>query len=81
MTGFNASHAECVEALRTAAAVLEVRQPTPQAYCTVFLAPNRVMAHAAWVWPGVVKVTVRHSGELIAQSKPGRPFEIDPFAQ
>jgi hypothetical protein len=28
-------------------------------------------------WPGVVRVTLRFSGELIAQSLPGCPFELD----
>ena len=28
-------------------------------------------------WPGFVVVTERHSGQLIARSKPGEPFELD----
>jgi hypothetical protein len=61
------------EALRTASLVLEVRQPCRQAYCNVRQGPNCLDAHAEWRWPGVVRVTVRNTGELIAESKPGEP--------
>lgn len=84
MTGFSAiryaSLPERSEALRIAASVLRARWPTVQSHCTVFIAPNSLQAHAVMVWPGVVRVTVRESGELIAASKPGKPFELDPFA-
>ena len=61
------------DALGMAALVLEVRQPCRQAYCLVRQGPNCVDAHAEWRWPGIVRVTVRATGELIAESKPGLP--------
>lgn len=65
--------AERCAALRSASLVLEVRQPCHQAYCQVRQGPNVIDAHAQWKWPGVVRVTVRSTGDLIAESVPGRP--------
>lgn len=75
-----ASASEREDALQVGASVLRTRWPTLQAHCTVCIGPNQVAAHAVMLWPGVVRVTVREIGDLIAQSKPGKPFELDPFA-
>ena len=75
-----ATQADRVYALRVGASVLESRWPTVQATCTVWIGPNQLEAHAVVLWPGVVRVTSRYSGELIAQSKPGKPFELDGVA-
>lgn len=63
-------------ALRTAADVLFARQPCHQAHCLVWVGLNRIDAYAEWRWPGVVRVTLRHTGELLAQSEPGRPYDM-----
>lgn len=63
-------------ALRTAANVLLARQPCHQAPCSIWVGYNRCEAHAEWRWPGVVRVTLRHTGQLIAQSEPGQPYEV-----
>jgi hypothetical protein len=63
-------------ALRTAADVLFARQPCHQAPCSIWVGYNRCDAHAEWRWPGVVRVTLRHTGELLAQSEPGRPYTL-----
>jgi hypothetical protein len=63
-------------ALEVAANVLLVRQPCFQSPCTVRRGPNLLRAHAEWRWPGVIRLTLQASGELIAQSEPGRPFEL-----
>lgn len=70
------THLERVDALRTGALVLEVRQPCRQAFCVVRQGPNCLDAHAEWRWPGVVRVTLRTTGELIAESKPGQPYVL-----
>ena len=72
--------AERALALRVGASVLRPRWPTVQATCIVWIGVNQIEAHAAMLWPGVVRVTSRHSGELIAQSQPGKPFDLDGLA-
>lgn len=37
------------------------------------LGPNDVEVLAAWTWPGIVRVCELGSGELLAESEPGRP--------
>lgn len=64
-------------ALKTAAMVLEARWPRVQAYCLVRLGINWRRAHAMVLWPGVLRVTLRDTGELIAQSLPGQPTSLD----
>ena len=46
----------------------------------IWIGPNTHAALAAFDYPGVVRVTMRYTGELIAQSKPGHPSELDPCA-
>ena len=70
--------AERREALRVAASVLKARWPSRQAAILIEIGPNTLAAFAAFDYPGVVRVTMRHTGELIAQSKPGHPSELDP---
>lgn len=71
-----ATLAERQQALKVAADVLQARQPCSQALCRVCIGPNVLDAHASWTWPGVVRVTFRATGELIAESQPGRPYAL-----
>ncbi len=64
-------------ALRVGASVLHSRWPVVQAPCIVWIGINQLEAHAVVLWPGVVRVTARHSGELIVQSMPGQPQTPD----
>lgn len=69
---------ERVEALQAGATVLCDHYPKhTQVNVTVRVGPNDVAAYAVWLWPGVVRVAARRNGELLAQSRPGRPFELD----
>lgn len=80
--GFSVAHTsndERVQALQIGASVLRARWPSVQADCIVRCGPNRLSAHAAMEWPGVVRVTLGFSGELLAQSLPGQPFKLDPI--
>lgn len=76
----HATMCERAEALRAAAGMLHARHPKNQCYCRVRLGPNEFDAHAVAQWAGVVRLTMRYSGELIAQSLAGKPFEIDAAA-
>lgn len=69
--------AERLAALRVAAASLQARYPMTQCNVIVDQYVNRLDAHAAWCWPGVVRVTMRYTGQLIAQSLPGKPYSLD----
>ncbi len=73
-----ASEFERVTALRVGAAVLRARWPKVQADCLVDIGVNMVNACVNMEWPGVIRVTTRYTGDLIAQSLPGRPLELDP---
>lgn len=70
------SRADRLSALRLAADVLISRQPCFQSSCRVWIDPNWLDAHAEWRWPGVVRVSLRHTGQLIAESKPGQPYRL-----
>ena len=72
-----AEKAERVQALQIGASVLHDRWPTLQASVVIWIGPNQISAHAAVKWPGVIRVTMRYSGELVAQSLPGKPFKLD----
>lgn len=63
--------------LGVASSVLETRWPRVQAFCCVRIGPNLLDAHAAVQWPGVVVVTNRWTGQLLAKSLPGKPSQID----
>jgi hypothetical protein len=62
-----------LQALRTAAAVLESRQPA----WTAFFRLDGTPCRARWHWPGVVVVCDDNTGETLARSLPGRPAEAD----
>lgn len=64
-------------ALQIGASVLRSRWPSVHADCIVVIGPNSLNAHVSMEWPGVIRVTLHHTGELVAQSMPGQPFEID----
>lgn len=72
-----ASKSERVTALRIGAAVLRERWPKVQADCRVDVGPNTLDACVRMEWPGVIRVTTRYSGKLIAQSLPGKPLDLD----
>lgn len=74
----NPSNDERFQALHIGASVLRSRWPNVQADCSIAVGPNLRIAHLALEWPGVVRVTMHHTGQLIAQSLPGQPFELDP---
>ena len=78
MTHFSATERDA--ALRVGATMLRDRFPTVNCHAIVFCGPNVFDAYVSFNWPGVVRVTMRYTGALIAQSLPGRPFEIDPSA-
>jgi hypothetical protein len=71
-----ASTAERLAALAVAASVLQQAWPRVQAMCKVTFGPNELDAMAAIHWPGVVRVTARWTGELMAQSAPGHPCTL-----
>lgn len=75
-----ASRDERTQALAIGASVLQARWPNVQATCHVGVGPNTLQAHAVFEWPGVVRVTLLYTGELVAQSLPGRPFDLDAAA-
>ena len=72
------SNDERCQALHIGASVLRARWPKLQADCSISVGPNMLTAHVALLWLGVVRVTMHHTGQLIAQSLPGQPFELDP---
>lgn len=67
-------------ALRVAHDVLSERWPQVQVPCIITIAPNRFDAIAVLHFPGFVRVSMRHSGELVAQSRPGQPLVLDDAA-
>lgn len=78
-----ASHAttsERLAALQVADAVLRQGWPRLQAHCRVCIGPNTLDAVAAFHYPGFVRVTLRYTGEPVAQSVPGRPVDLDAAA-
>ena len=72
-----AEKAERVQALQIGASVLHDRWPTLQASVVIWIGPNQLSAYAVMQWPGVIRVTIRYTGELVAQSLPGKPFDLD----
>jgi hypothetical protein len=71
---------ERLAALRIAHDVLRESWPRVQVPCQVRLGPNQLDATAVLHFPGIVRVTLRLTGELVAQSKPGRPLDLDAAA-
>ena len=67
-------------ALRVAHDVLAERWPLVQVHCIVTIGQNRLDALAVLHFPGFVRVSLRHSGELLAQSRPGQPLALDDAA-
>jgi len=39
--------------------------------------PNFLRAMAVFHWPGIVRVTLQSGGELMAESRPGQPYELN----
>ena len=74
MSAAHATEAERLAALRVAAAVLQVRWPGVQTTCRIRIGFNEREAHAAVGPDFVTRVTLRHSGDLVAESLPGLPF-------
>jgi hypothetical protein len=70
------------KALQRGASALQTVYPTKtQVSIYVELQPNTLSALAVFLWPGVVRVVLSHNGALVAQSKPGKPFELNPCVQ
>lgn len=67
-------------ALNRGSDALQVRYPSTQCNVMVWLNGSRRSALATWCWPGMVVVTVMETGQLIAQSLPGKPRQLDPRA-
>ena len=61
------------QALCLAADILESKQPQSRIYFRAHLQPDCSDFQASWRWPGVVRVTVRDTGQLVAESVPGQP--------
>ena len=65
-------------ALHIAARVLREQYPNRTSVTVpVQVGPNSIHAVAALVWPGVVRVTLKHDGQFIAQSIAGQPDKLD----
>ena len=62
-----------VQLLQQGAAVLQSRMPLSNASFKHNQEPYR----ARFDWPGVVTVSEDNTGEVLARSLPGRPFEPD----
>ena len=70
------------KALQRGASALQTVYPTKtQMSIYVDLPPNTLSALVVFLWPGVVRVVLSHKRALVAQSKPGEPFELDLFLQ
>jgi len=79
MSTFN--NAERQAALHVGATMLRERFPTSlkcHASFSLLSVKLTYTVFAAFGWPGVVRVTMRDTGQFIAQSLPGQPFELDP---
>ena len=65
--------------LRAAALLIASRQPAWQALLTyrIPLTGGALLYLVRFAFPGVVSVYTHHTGELIVQSRPGRPTEPD----
>jgi hypothetical protein len=72
--------AERHAAMQIAARALQDQVRPVEVWLTVSQGPNRVQVVAIWRWPGIVRVVCRFTGELIAQSLPGQPGELDTTA-
>ena len=72
-----ADKSERVQALQIGASVLHDRWPTLRAAVVIWVGPNQHSAYAVVQWPGIIRVTIRYTGTLVAQSLPGKPFELD----
>jgi hypothetical protein len=68
-TYYSGPEAAADELLQAAAMVLQMSMPTWRQ--TFYCAGRRYRAR--WDWPGVVTVMRFHTGEVMAQSVPGRP--------
>ena len=64
---------DCVQLLRHASAVLQSRMPAWNGRFRF----DFVHYRARFDWPGVVTVSDDNTGETLARSVPGKPFEPD----
>lgn len=62
--------------LNIAADVLKAAQPASVATVSFRRGPNVYMARAEWRWPGIVRVTMKYTGQVLALSKPGHPYVL-----
>ena len=69
--------AERIQALNVGAAALQAAFPRLRATIRVVQGPNVLDAAAGFGWPGVVLVTLRYTGQVVAQSLPGKPEALD----
>jgi hypothetical protein len=78
VTSLQIDEGERRAALVTGARVLREQYPSrTQVAVRVQIGPNTLDAIAMLKWPGFVRITLKHSGEFIAQSAPGKPHELD----
>ena len=68
------SVAERYAALHTGATVMRHRVRPLSRKIRVRVGPNLYDAVAVWRWPGLVRVVLSYSGELVVESLPGRPL-------
>lgn len=61
------------QVLCLAADILESKQPQSRVYFRHHLQPDCSDFQASWRWPGVVRVTLRDTGQPVAESMPGQP--------
>lgn len=67
---------EQAAALQVAAARLALSVNPQSVMLPLRDVPRQLWPHeAAWVWPGVLRVVDRFTGQVVAISKPGRPGE------
>lgn len=68
------------DALRIGYLALDASWPRVQVPAKVWIGRTLARVQAAFKLPGVVRVTLADTGELLVQSKPGQPLEVDTCA-
>jgi len=71
---------ELPRAMRIGADALKARYPAPHCDVIVRYEGDLHDAHAQWVWPGIVRVTLRYTGKFVVESMPGKPYTLNPKA-
>jgi len=78
MSGWYATTEERRGALQAGAGVLAQAYPLrTQMRLQIRVGPNFLRAMAVFHWPGIVRVTLQSGGELMAESRPGQPYELN----